>query len=118
MTAMTTVLKEFADNGDSRTYTTAGHTSAKAKIVLNKRRVPSGAQTIAEYTVAVVHGTENSDGLVLPQKVSLTVTARYPIDGDIDTDLAAALVIFRDLVAGDEFEAAVTSQNWLTEEIA
>lgn len=112
MGALATALTEFSDNGDSRTYTTAGSTASSPKLVIEKRKVPVGGQTVAEFSCAVVHGTADSDGLVLQQKVSLTATGRYPIDGDA-ADLAAALVIFRDIVASDEFEASLTSQNWV-----
>lgn len=111
MGALATALTEFADNGDSRTYTTAGHTSAKPKLVIQKRKVPTGNQTVAEFSGAVIHGTEDADGLVLPKKTSLTVSGSYDINGDA-ADLAAALVILRDLVASDEFEASLTTQNW------
>lgn len=112
MAALATALTEFSDNGDSRTYTTAGSTAAKPKLVIQKRIVPVGNKTVAELSVSVVHGTEDPDGLVLPQKVSMVATVRYPIDGDA-ADIAAALVIFRDVVQSDEFGASITSQNWV-----
>lgn len=40
MAAMTTALTEFSTNGDSRTYTTSGHTVSNPKLVTQKRRVP------------------------------------------------------------------------------
>jgi hypothetical protein len=110
MAALATALTEFADNGNSRTYTTAGSVASKPKLVLQSRKVPVGNQVVAEFSATVSHGTEDADGLVLPQKVRLTATCAYNINGD-SADLAAALVIFRDIVASDEFEAALTSQN-------
>jgi hypothetical protein len=110
MAAMSTALTEFSVNGDSETYTTSGHSIEKPKIVISKRKVPQGTQTVSEYSVSVVHATENSDGDILPQKYSFQVISKGPIDGTT-TDRDAALVIFRDIVASDEFGASVSSQN-------
>jgi hypothetical protein len=116
MAALATTLTEFSDNGDSRTYTISGHTASKPKLVLEKRKVPVGNQTMSEFTCSVVYGTEDADGAVLPQKISLSASARYPVNGDsteLATDLAAAFVILQDIVQSDEFEASITSQNWV-----
>lgn len=115
MAGMSTVLTEFADNGDSRTCTTSGHTASKPKLVIQKRKVPVGNEAVAEYSFSVVHGTEDAEGLPLPQRVSFTATVRYPVAGDA-ADISAALAIFKDAVAGDEFAASVTSQNWMVNE--
>lgn len=112
MVAMTTTLTEFATLGDSRTYTTSGHVLGKPKLVIQKRRVPSGKQTIAETTISVIHGTEDAAGEMLPGKVSFAVVVRTPIDG-IAADVSAALAIFRDVVANDEFGNSVTTQEFL-----
>lgn len=112
MAAMSTALTEFSDNGDSRTYTTSGHTVQKGKVVVNNRKVPVGNQTVSEFSCSVVHATENTDGDVLPQKVNMTAVVRIPIDGDT-TDVAAALAIFRDIIAGDEFGNSVDTSEFL-----
>jgi hypothetical protein len=65
-----------------------------------------------EYSCKVVHATEDADGEVLSQKVSFEAVARYPTLGD-DTDTTAALAIFRDIIAGDEFGNSVSTQEWL-----
>jgi hypothetical protein len=116
MGALATALTEFADNGDSRTYTASGHTAQKPRLVIQKRKVPVGNQTMSEFSATVVYGTEDADGAVMPQKVSLGATARYPVNGDssdLATQLAAALVILQDIVQSDEFTASITSQNWV-----
>jgi len=112
MAAMTTVLKPFSENGNSRTTTTSGHTAAMPKLVIEKRRVPEGNQTMIEYEARVIHATEDDDGAVLAQKVSLGLMVRYPVSGQA-ADVAAALVILRDICAGDEFENSVSTQEWL-----
>lgn len=115
MGALVTAFTEFADNGDSRTYTTSGHSASKPKLVIQKRKVPTGNLTMAEYSVGVVHGVNDADGAVMSQKVSHTVVSRYPINAD-PTDLAsviaASLVIIKDVVQSDEWTAAVSSQAW------
>jgi hypothetical protein len=110
MAAMSTALTEFSNYGDSFTYTTSGHTSSKPKLVLQKRKVPSGDQVVQESTVSVVQATENDSSEILPQKVTFSVTVRYPTSGQ-STDVDAVLAIFRDVIAGDEFANVVDTQE-------
>jgi hypothetical protein len=113
MAAMTTALKEYSDNGNSRTYSLVGHTIVKPQLVIQKRKVPVGNQIVNEMMVSVVLATTDVDGAVLPQKVVFDVSCRSPITGDSD-DVTAALAIFRDIIAGDEFSDAVNTSNWLS----
>lgn len=117
MASLSATLTEFADNGNSRTYTAAGHTASKPKLVVEKRTVPTGNQTMSEFSGMVVFGVNDSEGGVAPQKVSMEIKARYPVlaidSSDLATQIAAALVLIRDFVASDEFGASVTSQNWV-----
>ena len=113
MAAMTTALTEFSDNGNSRTYTYTGHTASEPRLVLQKRRVPSGDQSIVEDTITVLSSTEDAAGDLLNQKVNFTVTVRRPISG-IAADVTAALAIFRDVIAGDEFTNTVNTQEYLS----
>lgn len=115
MAGMSTVLTEFSDSGDSRTCTTSGHTAIQPKLVIQKRKVPTGVEGVAEMSYSVIHGTTDSEDAPLPQRVGFTATVRYPVQGD-SADISAALTIFKDLVAGDEFAASVTSQNWVVNE--
>lgn len=112
MASMSTVLTEFADYGNSRTYTQATHSAAEPKLVLQKRKVPSGNQTMIEDSIQVLASTEDSDGAILSPRVTFTVTVRRPIDG-IEGDVTAMLAVFRDIVAGDEFANTVSTQEWL-----
>jgi hypothetical protein len=117
MASLTATLTEFADNGNTRTYTSAGHTATKPKLVIEKRTVPVGAQIMSEFSCMIVQGVDDSEGGVAPQKVSMEAKVRYPIVDvdatDLATIIAAALVLLRDVVASDEFGASVTSQNWV-----
>lgn len=112
MAAMTTVLTEFANNGNSRTSTLANHTAVRPRLVIEKRRVPEGNQTMVEYSAKVVEATVDAAGAVLANKVSLEVIGRYPLNGD-SADVTATLATFRDIVAGDEFANSLTTQEWL-----
>jgi hypothetical protein len=112
MAALATTLTEFSSLGDSRTWTVSGHSVAKPKLVIQKRKVPTGNQTVAEVKCSVIYGTEDSDGAMLPSKVVYDVIARYPVSSG-DTAIADALVVFRDVVQSTEFGTAVTSQNFL-----
>lgn len=113
MAAMTTALTEFSNNGNSRTSTTTGHTAVKPKLVIEKRRVPEGNQTMVEFDCKVVHATEDADGQILSQKIAFEGKGRYPVLGK-STDVDAALAVFRDIVAGDEFANSVDTQEWLS----
>lgn len=112
MVAMTATLTEFSINGNSRTYTTTGHSVEKPKLVLQKRRVPSGSQVVAEDVVTVLYGTEDADGTPLAQKISMEVKVRRPTKA-IAADISAALVLFRDIVANDEFSNTIDTQEKL-----
>lgn len=113
MAAMSTALTEYANNGNSRTFTYTGHTAVVPKLVLQKRRVATGNQTVIEDTITVLAATVDSvSSAVLPQKVAFEVTVRRPINGTASY-VTAALAVFRDIIAGDEFGTTVTTQNFL-----
>lgn len=112
MAAMSTVLTEFSNNGNSRTSTLAGHTAAMPKLLIEKRRVPDGNQNICEYSFKVVEATEDADGVVLANKVSIEVIYRGPKDG-VAATVTAALAVVKDVTAGDEFAASLSTLNWL-----
>lgn len=112
MAGMTTVLTTFSENGNKRTSTYTGHTVQDPKLVIETRKVPEGNATMCETTFKVVSGIEDADGVVLTNKVSFQAVVRYPVEG-VAADVTAALAIFRDIVAGDEFGAMVNTQNWL-----
>jgi hypothetical protein len=112
MAAMSTTLVEFANSGNSRTSILSGHTAVKPKLVIEKRRVPENGQQISEYSAKVVEATADANDIILAQKVSFEVVVRYPVLGQA-SDVTAALTTFRDIIAGDEFAASVSTQGWL-----
>lgn len=112
MAAMTTVLTEFSNSGNSRTSTLTGHTAVSPKLVIEKRRVPEGNQTMIEYSCKVVTATEDDDGLILTNKISFDMVVRYPVLGQ-SADVTAALAFIKDIIANDEFANSVSTQEWL-----
>lgn len=112
MAAMSTTLTEFSTLGDSRTYTVSGHSVTSPKLVIQKRKVPAGSQTVQESTVSVIYGTVDSAGEILPSKVVMNAVIRYPV-ASTSTAITAALAVLKDIVASDEFAAMVTTQNFL-----
>lgn len=109
MTALVATLLEFSDGPNTRTYVTANHTALKPQVVIQKRKVPTGNQVVAEDSISVFYATTDTAGTILPQKVGMSVTIRRPISGDAD-DVAAALALLRDIVQSDEFTAVVNGQ--------
>lgn len=112
MAAMTTALTEFADNGNSRTYTYTGHTASEPRLVIERRKVATGSTSVIEDTIQVLSSTEDAAAEILSSKVLFEAKIRRPVNG-IAADVTAALAIFRDIVAGDEFTNTVNTQEWL-----
>lgn len=114
MASMTTVLSEFRDSGDERTYALASHSIAKPRLVLQRRKVAAGsAGSLSEDQISVLYGTENSDGDLLKSRILFTATLRRPFDGAA-ADVSSALALFREVVASDEFQDVIDKQVWLS----
>jgi len=110
MTALVTGLTEFSDLGNTRTYVvTSVHTALRPRLVIQRRKVPSGNQVVAEDSISVLYATLDSEGAVLPQKVTMSVNIRRPITG-LAQDVTDALVVLRDIVQSTEFTSVVNGQ--------
>jgi hypothetical protein len=112
MAAFTTVISEFSDKENNRTYMVSGHTVQEPRLVIQKRKVPATASGASESHLMVVYGTTDAESNPLASKVVFDAGVRYPANGQSD-DITAALAVFRDLVASDEFTAMVTSQAYV-----
>jgi hypothetical protein len=112
MASFTTVISEFSDKENSRTYMVAGHTVAEPRLVIQKRKVATTVAASPESSLQVVYGTLDPEGNPLQSKVALSATVRFPANGE-SADVTAALATFRDLVASDEFTAMVNSQAYI-----
>lgn len=112
MASFTTVISEFSDKENSRTYMVTGHTVNQPKLVIQKRKVPATVDASAQSSLDVIYGTLDPEGLVLQSKVGFSAVVRYPANGQV-SDVTAALAVFRDLVASDQFTDMVNSQGYV-----
>lgn len=112
MAGMTLALTEFATEANSKTSTFVGHTVAEPQIVIERRTVPENGKVVAEYRAKVVHGTVDSAGSPLTQKISFEIVCRYPVAG-LAADMTEAIAQIRDIVASDDFANSVNTQEWL-----
>jgi hypothetical protein len=112
MAAFATTITEFSDKENNRTYMVSGHTVQEPRLLIQKRKVPTTSTGAAESHLMVVYGTTDAEGLPLASKVVFDAGVRYPANGQSD-DVTAALAVFRDFVASDEFAAMVTSQAYV-----
>lgn len=112
MAVFAMLISEFSDKENSRTYMVSGHTVQEPRLLIQKRKVPSTATGVSESLLTVVYGTTDADGLPLASKVAFAASVRYPANGQ-SGDVTAALAVFRDFVASDEFTAMVTSQAYV-----
>lgn len=106
-------LTEFSDSLNSRTYTLSGHTAVKPKLVIQKRRVPTGQQSVLEDTIKVVQGTNASDGSPIQEKVTFEVKVRRPI-GALQADIDSARTAIQNIVQSAEFSTVVNTQGYLS----
>lgn len=112
MASFTTTISEFSDQENKRTYMVTGHTVQAPKLLIQKRSVPKTASSAGESQLMVVYGTTDADSLPLASKVVFSADVRYPANGQ-SSDVAAALAVFRDFVASDEFTNLVNSQAYV-----
>jgi hypothetical protein len=112
MPTMVTSLTGFSNNGDSKTSTLSAHTVSQPQLVIEKRKVPVGSQTVAESSVSVVIATTDGTN-ILPQKYVYNVVCRSPIAGQ-SAEKAIALATLRDVVASDEFANMLDTQEFLS----
>lgn len=112
MAAFATTITEFSDKENNRTFMVSGHTVQAPRLVIQKRKVPTTSSGVAESHLMVVYGTSDAESLPLASKVVFDAGVRYPADGQ-SSDVTAALAVFRDFVASDEFTAMVNSQAYV-----
>lgn len=112
MASFATVIAEFSDENNRRTYAINGHTVQAPRLLIQKRKVPSTPTSVSEDELIVVYGTEDAGGSPLAAKVAFSASVRRPTNGDA-ADVTAALAVFRDFVASDQFTAMVNSQTYV-----
>lgn len=112
MASFVTSMSEFSDSENRRTYAVDGHTVQLPKLVIQRRTVPKSTSAVGESQLQVIYGTTDADAVPLASKVGFSAIVRYPNNGAA-SDVNAALTVFRDLVASDEFAAMVTGQTYI-----
>jgi len=112
MAAMLTPIDEYSNNGNSRTFVTAGHTMAEPELIIQKRRAATGTKNSTEQQFDVVFATKDVNGEVMNSKVLFSCVAREPVGGTSAT-FTAARDLFRDMVASDEWAASLASGKFL-----
>lgn len=112
MAAISTTLTEYSDSGNTRIYSAPGHTSTKPFLVIQKRVVPASLAGSTDLSIRVMKGTNDAAGLPLQARQSAEIIVRQPQNGDAD-DATAVLALIREIVASDEFTAAVGTLNWI-----
>lgn len=113
MAAMSANLTVFSDSQDRRVYRLDDHAVGNTRLLIQTRRVPTGAQVMVEDTFSIVHQPADDEALGALPNVNFTVTLRRHHASD-PTTVAAALTLLRDMVASDEFGNTVDTQDYLT----
>lgn len=112
MASFTTTISEFSDAENRRTYAITGHTVQAPRLMIQKRSQPKTPESNGSSSLMVVYGTEDANGDVLQSKVVFEASVRYPANC-VSADVTAALAVFRDFVASDEFTNVVNAQSYV-----
>lgn len=112
MASFTTPLEMYSSNGDSVTYILNDHTAQKPSLVIQSRKVANSASGNIETRVAVVRGTLDSEGALIPSRAMIDISGKYPKHGDF-ADVQACLATAIDLISSDEFLEALQKQTRL-----
>ncbi|DAD51091.1 TPA_asm: coat protein [ssRNA phage SRR7976300_9] len=109
---MQTAYAQFADNGNSRTYTGPSHTIAKPDLLIQKRKVPTNINGVSEMSSKIVVGSTDASNAPLAQRISIEVVVRVPV-GAQTADVDAAKTRFADLSSDTAFLASFVTQNFV-----
>lgn len=112
MATISTTLTEYSDNGNTRIYSAPGHTSTQPYLVIQKRNVPASPAGSTELSIRVMKGTNDAQGIPLQARESAEIIVKSPQNGTA-SDGTAVLTLIREIVASDEFTAAVGTLNWI-----
>lgn len=109
---MQTAYAQFADNGNSRTYTGPSHTIAKPDLLIQKRKVPTNINGVSEMSTKLVMGSTDASNAPLAQRISIEVVVRVPV-GAQTADIDAAKARYADLSTDGAFLASFVTQNFV-----
>ena len=112
MAALATELVKQTEFDNTIKLMTGSHTVSKPQLVIQKRRVPSGNQTIAEDNITLVFGTVDADSKPHANNILFEVKLRRPFDA-ASADITAAKALLQDIVSSDEFADVIDSSLYL-----
>lgn len=106
MATFQTALTTFSDTENKRTYIAAStHTTIKPRLLIQSRKLATGNEKFNTMTYRFVYGTVNSGSLIIPDRYSVELVHRFPIDG-ATADRDALLAHVKDIVSCDEYAAS------------
>lgn len=104
MANSTLVTATVGNFGYNKTWSLPGHTTTLPRLILQKRRVPTGKQTTSENAVTFLRAGNDANGNLLPSKGQVLCAFKEPV-GFLAADRDALVADFRNFVNGDEFAA-------------
>lgn len=112
MAEMTTVLVQRSDSADAREFQAPSHSLTTPFTVRQKRVAPKTLTGRATDNVSILRGGVDNTGVALsiPLTMQLGISRQANMS---ETDLAAAIALFRELVASTNFDAIVRGQSYI-----
>lgn len=112
MPTIATALSEgFSSGNTKRYYIDTIHTAAAPQTVTQRARLASSTSSTAGGELVVALTTSaNSTSIQLKQKIVAAAEVRFPVECT-PNDVLIAIGYLRDLVASDEFVAAIIAQQ-------
>lgn len=112
MANMTTLLTQRSDTADQREWAAPSHSLAAPFLIRQKRAVAKTLTGRATDTISVLKGGVDNVGapLAIPLSVSINISRQANM---ASSDAAAALALFREIVASDNFGVAWNTQGYI-----
>lgn len=112
MAAMSTALTQRSDAADTREWQLPTHTLAVPFLVRQRRTTAKTLTGRATDGLSFLRGGADTAGVALASPLTATINLIRQANVS-STDSAAALAIFREVVASDNFAAMWNSQTYL-----
>lgn len=112
MANMTTSLVQRSDAADAREWQAPTHTLTVPFMVRQKRTSPKTLTGRASDSLSVLRGGVDNTGVALstPLTLQLNVSRQANMAA---ADIAAAVALFREVVASANFDALISGQSYL-----
>lgn len=112
MANMTTSLTQRSDAENQREWAAPTHTLASPFTIRQRRTVAKQVTQRATDSISVLRGGLDTSGLALQTPLTAMVTLTRQANM-ASTDSAAALALFREIIASDNFTALWNSQGYI-----